>query len=80
MGFMLDEDTVACHGLRDYTLDDTVDDKVSIQNADDAKASAVKVVLLVGMEPWSSSSCQDIVEDGEQQAMLMKPGVLRRQL
>ena len=68
MGLMLDGD---------YMVDDALT-KESIQNADDAKASAVKVVQLVGMEPWSSSSCQDIVEDGEQHSMLMKPGVLRR--
>ena len=75
---MLDEHTVCGHGMRDYTLDATVYYNAYIQNADDAKASAVKVVQLVGMEPWSSSSCQDIVEDGEQHSMLMKPGVLRR--
>ena len=52
MGLMLDGD---------YMVDDALT-KESIQNADDAKACAVKFVLLVDMELWSSSACQDLVE------------------
>ena len=68
---MLDEHTVCGHGMRDYTLDATVYYNAYIQNADDAKASAVKFIHLVDVERWSSSSCQDLVDDGEQQAKLM---------
>ena len=49
MGLMLDGD---------YMVDDALT-KESIQNADDAKATAVRFVHLVDMEPWSSSSRRD---------------------